>query len=142
MVSKEARQNFILRAIGENTIANQAELVDSLTDAGFSVTQASVSRDLHELGIVKRDGRYVLERPSRPAYGPISLVHSGDSLLVVRCLPGVASAIAVEIDKAALPGVAGTLAGDDTIFIAALSSSDRERIAEKLHDLIGAVDEI
>jgi len=142
MFSKEARHNYILEAISEAPIGNQGELVESLTAAGFSVTQASISRDLHELGIAKRDGRYALDRNPMPSYGPISLRTSGDSLLVLRCLPGVASAIAVEIDRADIPEIAGTLAGDDTIFIAASTSADRKQIAAKFRQLFGGIDEV
>ncbi len=140
MFSKEARHNYILEAISDVPISNQAELVENLTAAGFSVTQASISRDLHELGIAKRDGRYALERTAA-AFGPISLRTSGDSLLVLRCLPGIASAIAVEIDRANMSEIAGTLAGDDTIFIAARTSADRPLIAAKFRQIFGGIDE-
>lgn len=141
MFSKEARHNHILEAISEVPISNQAELLESLTAAGFSVTQASISRDLHELGIAKRHGRYALERTATAAYGPISLRTSGDSLLVLRCLPGIASAIAVEIDRANISEIAGTLAGDDTIFIAARTSADRPEIAARFRQLFGGIHE-
>ncbi|HQZ82247.1 MAG TPA: hypothetical protein PLR83_03425 [Pyrinomonadaceae bacterium] len=141
MVSKEARHSYILEAISETPIVNQAELVESLTAAGFSVTQASISRDLHELGVAKRDGRYAIERNALVSYGPIRLRVSGDSLLILRCLPGVASAIAVEIDRADIPEIAGTLAGDDTIFIAASTSADRSQIAAKFRQIFGGIEE-
>lgn len=141
MVSKEARHNYILDAISEKTIVNQAELVENLTAAGFSVTQASISRDLHELGVAKRDGRYALSHSSAANYGPLSLRTSGDSLLIVRCLPGVASAIAVAIDKADIPEIAGTLAGDDTIFVAAGTAADRSAIATKFRILFGGIED-
>lgn len=141
MFSKEARHNYILDAISGTPISNQAELVANLIAAGFSVTQASISRDLHELGIAKREGRYARERTASAAYGPISLRTSGDSLLVLRCLPGIASAIAVEIDRANIPEIAGTLAGDDTIFIAASTSADRSQIAARFRLLFGGIDE-
>lgn len=141
MISKEARHNFILDTITERPIANQAELVADLTAAGFSVTQASVSRDLHELGVAKREGRYTIAGKTAQNFGPISLLTSGDSLLILRCLPGIASAIAVEIDKANLVEIAGTLAGDDTIFIAVRTTADRSRIAKRLKSLFGGIEE-
>ncbi|MBS1769947.1 MAG: arginine repressor [Acidobacteria bacterium] len=142
MISKEARRNFILETITETEVANQAELVERLTAAGFSVTQASVSRDLQELGVAKRDGRYTIDGRAARNFGPISLVTSGDSLLILRCLPGIASAIAVEIDKMDLNEIAGTLAGDDTIFIAARTSSDRSGIVTRIKSLYGGIEEL
>ncbi|MBX3282255.1 MAG: arginine repressor [Acidobacteria bacterium] len=142
MISKDARHNFILQKVEENRIANQAELVESLRSAGFAVTQASISRDLQELGIVKQDGHYAISRTPAPNYGPLSLSRSGDSLLILHCLPGIASAIAVEIDKARIPEIAGTLAGDDTIFIASRTAKGRAAITATFRHLFGDIDEV
>lgn len=117
---KETRQAKILSLIRGKRIGTQEELAAHLERAGIVATQSSVSRDLIELGIVKQRGAYTL--PQTPqgasAHGLLSLDAAGDALVVARCEPGLASALAVEIDRAALPEVVGTLAGDDTIFIA------------------------
>lgn len=91
-----------------------------LGEAGIGVTQASVSRDLDEMGVVKIRGVYSLpERNGRSSeFGPVSLQPVGDNLIVAKTLSGLASAVTVQIDSAAIPGVVGTIAGDDTIFIA------------------------
>jgi transcriptional regulator of arginine metabolism len=117
---KETRQKKILSLIRARRIGTQEELTAQLERAGVVATQSSVSRDLIELGIVKQHGAYTL--PQAPqgaaAHGLLSLEAAGDALIVARCEPGLASALAVEIDRAALPQVVGTIAGDDTIFIA------------------------
>ncbi|MBV9960094.1 MAG: hypothetical protein JO360_16835 [Acidobacteria bacterium] len=117
---KETRQQKILSLIRGRRIGTQEELTAHLERAGIVATQSSVSRDLIELGVVKQRGAYTLpQTPSgASAHGLLSLDAAGDALVVARCEPGLASALAVEIDRAALPEVVGTIAGDDTIFIA------------------------
>lgn len=117
---KRKRQQRIMALIRSRPIATQEELVELLEGHGVEATQASVSRDLDELGIMKRNGRYApLPDFSRPiAPESIGLSRAGDALIVARCGPGMASAVAREIDAQAIPDVVGTLAGDDTVFIA------------------------
>ena len=118
-MNKRERQQTILSLIQAKPIGTQEDLRALLETAGVAATQSSVSRDLEELGIVKQHGHYTLPRTNGgSARGLLSLDQSGDSLVVARTLPGLASAVAVEIDAAALPEVVGTIAGEDTIFIA------------------------
>ena len=116
-MNKRERQQTILSLIQARPIGTQEDLCALLERAGVAVTQSSVSRDLEELGIVKQHGHYTLPR-ANTARGLLSLDQSGDSLVVARTMPGLASAVAVEIDAAAFPEVIGTIAGEDTIFIA------------------------
>lgn len=116
-MNKRERQQTILSLIQAKPIGTQEDLRALLEQAGVTATQSSVSRDLEELGIVKQHGHYTLPR-ANGARGLLSLDQSGDSLVVARTMPGLASAVAVEIDAAALPEVVGTIAGEDTIFIA------------------------
>ena len=120
-MEKEKRQQRILSVIRAKPVATQGELATHLGRAGFSVTQSSVSRDIDELGIVKRQGRYVVPERARGAAerGLLSLEAAGDAMVVAKCEPGLASAVAVEIDRANLEEIVGTLAGEDTVFIAA-----------------------
>lgn len=135
MMDKHQRQQKITQLVRGRRIANQAELVQALEDAGIACTQASVSRDLAELGVVKTGGYY---RTPQVEPGQSSLVdrltvdRCGDNLVVVRTGPGHATAAALTIDKAKLPGVIGTVAGDDTIFIAVRSQDDQNRIVRRL----------
>jgi len=119
-MDKEKRQQKILSLIRARRVATQQELTALLERAGIVATQSSVSRDLEELGVVKQHGFYTrpVARDRAAARGLLSLDPAGECLVVARCEPGLASAVAVEIDRAALPEVVGTLAGEDTIFIA------------------------
>ncbi|MBD0327590.1 MAG: arginine repressor, partial [Pyrinomonadaceae bacterium] len=104
---KETRQQKILSLIRARRIATQEELTALLERAGMTATQSSVSRDLLELGVVKQRGYYSLPRAENgaAARGLLSLETAGDVLIVARCEPGLASAVAVEIDRAALAEV-------------------------------------
>src|SRR5918993_1107119 len=118
-MNKRERQQRILNLIQARPIGTQEDLRALLERAGTPATQSSVSRDLEELGIVKHHGHYTLPRTNgATARGLLSLDHSGDSLVIARTVPGLASAVAVEIDAAAIPEIVGTIAGEDTIFVA------------------------
>jgi transcriptional regulator of arginine metabolism len=118
-MNKRERQQKILSLIQAKPIGTQEDLRALLERAGVPATQSSVSRDLEELGVVKHHGHYTLPRTNgTAARGLLSLDHAGDALVIARTFPGLASAVAVEIDAAAIPDVVGTIAGEDTIFIA------------------------
>jgi transcriptional regulator of arginine metabolism len=132
-MQRSDRHELILDLIAVRPISRQDELVRLLTDQGHSVTQASVSRDLERLGITKINGRYV--RPSTAsfgAFGPLALNTAGDCLIVIRCGSGLASAAAVRIDAAAIPEIVGTIAGDDTIFVAVKNLKDQTKVLKSL----------
>ena len=131
------RHQAILDLIAAKPVARQDELADELHKLGFNVTQASVSRDLERLGVVKVNGRYV--RPSVGsfgAFGPISFNQAGDNMIVIKCGSGFASAAAVRIDAAAIPDVVGTIAGDDTIFIAVKGPREQARAIKALRVIL------
>jgi len=117
---KRERQEIILSVISARFVASQQELASILRKNGFTVTQASISRDLEELGVVKSEGSYRLPQKAVGAevFGLQSLVTAGDCMIVVKCLSGLASAAAVRIDSTKIEEIVGTIAGDDTIFIA------------------------
>lgn len=128
---KNLRQKKLLSLIKAKPFSTQAELRDSLERAGVPATQSSLSRDLEELGIVKHRGHYTMPRANGAAsHGLLSLDLSGENLVVARTEPGLASAVAVEIDGAAIPEIVGTLAGEDTIFIA-VRDQKAQRVAMK-----------
>ena len=133
-MDKSQRLKIIRDIIASVPIARQEELLKQLSSKGYRVTQASVSRDLDELGITKIGGRYSL--PSRPmgnADGPsLDLHFAGENLIVGRCSPGLASAFAVKIDALKLPEIVGTIAGDDTIFIAVRDAADQKSALKKI----------
>lgn len=124
-MQKELRQTAILKLITTKSVGRQDEIVEFLEKKGFSVTQSSVSRDLDELGVIKVSGSYAM--PSKPrsaiAFGLLSMETAGENLIVAKCEAGMASAICVRIDNAEIKEIVGTIAGEDTIFVAV---KDRE----------------
>ena len=132
MSGKGQRQRMIGDWLRKHDVGSQEELVARLGLAGIAATQATVSRDLDELGAVKlrRDGaiRYVLSEQVEPAQSAAMLdrllaewvidIVEANGLVVLRTPPGSANLVANALDAAGLEGVAGTIAGDDTIFIA------------------------
>ena len=131
---KESRQQAILSIIRESEVRTQEELARELRARGFEVTQATVSRDIRELGVVKvasKDGGYRYAAPPSPlppdALGRAQrtfrdfvkdIAYSG-SLLVIKTQPGSAMVVAAALDDLNLEGVAGTIAGDDAVLVVA-----------------------
>jgi transcriptional regulator of arginine metabolism len=137
-MNKRERQQRILSLIQAQPIGTQEDLRTLLERAGVPATQSSVSRDLVELGIVKQHGHYTLPRADgASARGLLSLDQAGDSLVIARTLPGLASAVAVEVDAAAIPDVVGTIAGEDTIFIAVREAKAKKAIIKRVWELFG-----
>lgn len=117
---KQDRQKLIVDIISLSPIRNQKIIVDLLRKNGYTVTQASVSRDLEELSIGKANGiyrRHVAPIKTSP-FGRLAFAVSGENLIVARCSPGLASALAVMLDSMGFEEIVGTVAGDDTVFIA------------------------
>ena len=128
---KQERMRAIRRIISEESIDRQERIVERLEREGFKVTQSSVSRDLAELGVEKSNGQYVLT--TRPGnVGILSGAKAGPNLLVVRTDVGAANLVALKIDQMRMPEVVGTLAGDDTIFIATASSAAQAAVIARL----------
>lgn len=140
---KQHRQRALLRLVTERRLATQGDLARALRGAGFAATQATVSRDIVELGLVKvaRDGTHAYAAPSGTQAGggadrlrricedyPVEAAVAGN-IVVVRSLPGTASALAAAIDAAGLDGIVGTIAGDDTVFVATADRKARPLLA-------------
>ena len=135
---KQERQKRILNLIREKPIGTQEALRSHLEKAGVPATQSSVSRDLEALGVVKHHGRYALPHANGDATrGLVSLDTAGQALVVAKCLPGRASSVAVEIDDAAISQIVGTLAGEDTIFIAVRDQKSQRAVMKKIWELFG-----
>jgi len=133
------RRDAIVRILRHSAVARQAELVERLHREGFEATQSSVSRDLRELGVVKGAERYLLpaiEDALTPSHFETvsgfvkGYQAAGPSLTVLRTAIGAAQSVAAALDKARWPEVIGTIAGDDTIFIATAGA----RAQRRLHD--------
>jgi len=153
-MNRRERQNAILRLVRERALSTQAELAAALAEAGFDVVQTTVSRDIAELGLVKvraPSGRLVYAPPGTTdgdrlrALGAAlrryaTSVEAAGPLVVLTTPSGYASALAQAIDEAAHPGIAGTVAGDNTIFVAARDGVSAKSLADELagHLLQGA----
>jgi len=134
---KAERQKLILDLISARKIGRQEELSELLEDQGFSITQSSISRDLLDLGVVKINGYYAL--PQREtgalAFGLLSLEPAGPFMVVAKCASGLASAAAVRIDGANIAEIAGTIAGDDTIFIAVGGEKEQRAVIKRVWEI-------
>lgn len=128
---KGLRHIKIREIITNQEIETQDELVEALRNNGFQVTQATVSRDIKELMLIKvptDDGRYKYSMPTAQRYNPVQKLqralvdsfvhidHTGN-LVVIKCLPGTANSVAVLIDNMEWSDLLGTICGDDTILM-------------------------
>jgi transcriptional regulator of arginine metabolism len=133
---KEKRQQTIRNFIQAQNVGTQDELTELLSKAGFSVTQSSVSRDLDELGIIKANGFYAIPRKEKNEnFGLQTLETAGENLIVARCEAGLASAACVKIDREKFEGIVGTIAGDDTIFIAIRNHKEQKAVLKKVWEI-------
>jgi transcriptional regulator of arginine metabolism len=138
------RRGAIVRILREGLVRRQEDLVRLLKKAGHEVTQSSISRDLRDLGVLKASGRYVLPPDevtrANGDFGTLTqfvraLRRAGPSITVLRTTIGAAQSVAVAIDKAEWPEVAGTISGDDTIFIATANTRDQDALVSRLRTL-------
>lgn len=148
---KNARQEKIVELIARYDIVTQDELAEHLRREGFSVTQATVSRDIRELKLTKMatgDGRqkYTLMQNQGPGMNETYLrvlkegyvsMDMAQNILVVKTVSGMAMAVAVAIDAMHWSEVAGCIAGDDTIMCAIRSADDTRRVMEKIRRIVG-----
>lgn len=149
---KSNRQKKILEIINRYHIETQDDLIDRLLVEGFSVTQATVSRDIRELQLskvltAKGSYRYVAPKKEEMVTGmkinaalvdSILNVDYAQNLVVVHTFPGLAQAVAAGIDNLALAEVLGCVAGDDTILVATRSETAAKSISERIHVMMKA----
>ncbi len=142
METLAARRSLIAHLLRESGAASQAELAYALKKRGVRASQPVLSRDLRALGAVKKDGAYRLAEEQRvtplAALRPLlrSVRLAGPHMVIVACEPGSASSLARALEAAALDGIAGTLAGDDTIFVAVASSAAARRVQQHVAALL------
>ncbi|MFD0048449.1 transcriptional regulator AhrC/ArgR [Actinomycetes bacterium NPDC127524] len=149
-MNKGQRHIKIREIIANNDIDTQDELVDELKSAGFNVTQATVSRDIKELHLVKvplMDGRYKYSLPADQRFNPLQKlrrmlidafvrIDSAGNLLVMKTLPGNAQAIGALMDNLDWEEILGTICGDDTCLIICRTPEDAEVISSKFLDML------
>jgi transcriptional regulator of arginine metabolism len=161
--TKAARHQRIVDALGRETVHSQTDLAGLLAGDGFNVTQATLSRDLEELGAVKvratdgslvyavpgeggdaspapaADGLAIAERLRRRCEDLLVSVDASGNLVVLRTPPGGAQYLASAIDHTLLPGVIGTVAGDDTILLVTDRPEGGAQVARDLLDLVAGL---
>ncbi len=123
-------QETLLKLLARGSFRTQSELVRALSDAGHEVTQSSISRELKSQGVDKVGGHYVLpmNRGLSDAIELHSARYAAGQILVLKTHPAGAPLLAQAIDAARLPGVVGTIAGDDTVFLATDELLNRDAI--------------
>ena len=147
---KSRRQVLILELVGQQAVTSQEQLRTLLRERGIEATQATLSRDIRDLGLVKRaaDGAY--RRPNaadgttdgtaavRRAVGEyLRSQDSVEQLIVLKTDPGQAQSLAIVLDRFPLPEIVGTIAGDDTILVICRSASQAAALAERLEGMRG-----
>ena len=147
---KNLRQKAIVEIINKNEVDTQQRLAELLRQAGFEATQATVSRDIKDMSLIKvatdhGTYKYALPHTAR-SHGSMqkfqSVFHdsiiSADvagNLLVIKTYPGMANAVCASMDRIGFDGVVGTIAGDDTIFLAIRSEQQAKIVRQKLLEL-------
>ncbi len=147
---KNTRHSRILEIISENVIETQDDLIARLRDSGYAVTQATVSRDIKQLGLVKtatKDGGYKYTVAKNDSQGnenklknimreTITGAQSAENIVVVKTLSGMANAAAAAVDSLVGETILGSIAGDDTIFIVVRNAEDAGAFTEYIKDII------
>ena len=153
MSSKVQRQQTIVTLIGRHAVTNQPQLVELLAAEGIAATQATVSRDLDDLGAIKvrvpgGESAYAIpalptqqvapEDHLRRVFGDwvVEVAHSGN-LVVLRTPPGSAHVVGSALDRAGLPDILGTVAGDDTLIVVVSEEAGGAAVADEMTDLAG-----
>jgi len=147
---KKKRHDMILEIIEKNEIETQGELAQMLRSSGFTVTQATVSRDIREMGLVKvaaADGKQKYEaarqvneeqdRFIRVLRDSVQSIDQAQNLLVIKTGSGMAMAAAAALDHLNVPEVVGSIAGDDTIMAAVRTVEDTTLLMEKIRRMLG-----
>ncbi|PCI36323.1 MAG: hypothetical protein COB53_10045 [Elusimicrobia bacterium] len=143
---KQIRQDAILDVIRKGIAGTQTEIVEALKKKGIETTQASLSRDISELGLVKIQGKYNV--PSAPNTGaadkqlPLRLylkdvLMAGPNLVVLKTATGTAQQVGLALDTLHKAGVVGTIAGDDTVFSAMSSRTAAHKLTRYLSSFVG-----
>jgi transcriptional regulator of arginine metabolism len=141
---KGTRQNLILRLISERSLGTQGDVVSALADEGVEVAQATVSRDLSELGVLKVGNRY-LALPHEPGAAGIEVLPSfvlgvvpAQNTIVIHTRDGTAGAVANVLDRVKGLKIIGTIAGQDTVMAVARDAAGAEEVANMIADVCRA----
>ncbi|MFD2611891.1 transcriptional regulator AhrC/ArgR [Paenibacillus gansuensis] len=147
---KTQRHMKIREIILGGEIETQDELAAELSKAGLNVTQATISRDIKEMHLIKvpaADGRYKYSLPAEQKFNPVQKLKRAladnflsidytENMIVMKSLPGTANAIAAQVDNLEWPGVMGTISGDDTILVICKTKEQCKETVDQILDLI------
>ncbi|HLO97753.1 MAG TPA: hypothetical protein VK171_04080 [Fimbriimonas sp.] len=136
--SKQERQAALKLLLEGQRFAAQEAVVAEMTKAGYDVTQSSISRDFKELGVLKQAGAYRLPIPGTVSVSGfvLQVLESGPHMLVIKTRSGCASVVAEMLDLKGLECVAGTIAGENTVFVA-LTDALTPAILEQIREVVG-----
>ncbi len=141
MKKRNDRQQAIRQIVREHTVKTQQELVTYLQLAGYDCTQATVSRDVSELGVRKLgDATYILAEDmhlSRMAEDLVEYLTLVNNMVIIKTQPGTGPGVAAALDAAELPGVAGSISGDDTILIICATPELASRFVDQFESCCG-----
>ena len=141
MAKREDRKSAIRSLVRAEEIRTQKELVDRLQALGFDCTQATVSRDIAEMGFVKSDGGFYALAEGlalKRLVGELALfVDAAQNIVVVKTRPGSASMLGEVIDNADIEGIVGTIAGDNTILMVVRGEQEAAEVAERIGEYAG-----
>ena len=148
-MDKSKRQQQLLEIVTKIEVNTQEELIKILEAQGLKVTQATISRDIKELGLIKTSGRSKKYRYARvfDKHGDtnkllelfkvaVISITCAQNLIVVKTLTGNASAVAATIDSQEIPEILGTLTGDDTVLVVSTDNNSAQQVATSLHSLL------
>lgn len=147
---KKTRHGRIIEIIQKYDVETQEELAARLRDAGFQVTQATVSRDIRELklskvpagsggqkyAVLKQEDSHMGDKYIRVLKDGFSAMEPAQNLLVIKTVSGMAMAVAAALDALKFPEIVGSIAGDDTIFVALRTAEDARILMDRLHAMI------
>ena len=149
---KKSRHTRIIEIINDHVIETQDDLIEKLKESGYIVTQATVSRDIKQLGLIKtatKDGGYKYTATKTESSSnenklknimreTIVNAQDAQNLIVVKTFPGMANAAAAALDALAEEAVLGSIAGDDTIFIVVRNNEDAAEFTNYIREIIGS----
>lgn len=152
MTGRERRQSLIADLLGSRALHSQEQLRHVLAEHGVDVTQATLSRDLREMGVLKGPSGYRMPGAAAEASTGagavvgaaagalrryVRSVQAAASIVVLRTGPGQAALVAIEMDRHPVPDAVGTVAGDDTVFVATVSAERAAMLAQRLAQIAG-----
>ncbi|WP_066637534.1 arginine repressor [Desulfolucanica intricata] len=150
---KSRRLKAILDIVSQQVVETQEELVNALQEAGFTVTQATISRDIKELGLIKMPGENGVPRYFVPSKEPLTVrnnerlkrllrdsvvkIDASENLIIIKTLPGEAQGVASALDHSGWSEVIGTVGGDDTILVVVKPKKATQTVIDRLEDIAG-----